>query len=42
MSNPKVDQFNPGVGHIFVQQHDILRLFDQTEGEINLIYSTQW
>lgn len=26
MSNPKVNQFDPGVGDVLVQQHDILRL----------------
>lgn len=31
VSDPKVDQFNPGVGDIFVQQHDILRLKNKKE-----------
>ena len=30
MSNPKVNQFDPGVGDILVQQHDILRLKNKT------------
>lgn len=29
MRNPKINQFNPGVGHVLVKQHDVLRL----EGE---------
>lgn len=26
MRDPKINQFNPGVGHVLVKQHDILRL----------------
>lgn len=28
MSDPKIDQLDPGVGDVLVQQHDILRLKD--------------
>lgn len=29
MRNPKINQFNPGVGHILVKQHDVLGLEDE-------------
>lgn len=31
MRNPKINQFNPGVGHILVQQHDVLGLEDKKD-----------
>lgn len=40
MRNPKINQLNPGVGDVLVEQHDILRLEGEkrfrTEGEIFL------
>lgn len=31
MSNPKINQLDPGVGDVLIKQHDILRLKDKNE-----------
>lgn len=38
MRNPKINQFDPGVGHILVKQHDVLRLEDEKhEGQNEIL-----
>lgn len=31
MSNPKINQLDPGVGDVLIKQHDILRLKDEND-----------
>lgn len=31
MSNPKINQFDPGVWNVLIEQHDVLRLRDKKE-----------
>lgn len=31
MSNPKINQFDPGVWDVLIEQHDVLRLRDKKE-----------
>lgn len=38
MRNPKINQFDPGVGHILVKQHDVLGLEDEKhEGQNEIL-----